>query len=375
MKSIKNGDNQQPRKVTKKQYRKDTSAQLVAIGQSRSKLWHTPEGVAYADVILGGRPIACPVDSQQFSDWLERTYYLETGCECGKKAKNSAVSIIVSIAKRQAPTMPVINRVGKHDGCYYLDLGTDDGSTVKYSGAGWEILDSAPIRFSRSLDGLPLPFPTTDKAREGGLNDFYEFIGAKEKDWATLTNFLVRCLIPDEDGHAPSLTLHGKSGVSTSFAAEGLKRLIDPFTVNKLHDIPRPRKLAEYAEMSRLLLFEHFNCRHITSEQVDFLVGISRGDGAVIGLKRPHVSIFVDTNPAWYFGNAGIEIQPILNDRIKSEFDFWGDFRYLQPSVLGELLDITCTRLVAGEACVKELFLVTNNEDTPINGYHSISHP
>jgi hypothetical protein len=129
---------------------------------------------------------------------LKRVYYLETGQVCGKKPMKSAVSTLSVIAELDGKEWPFFNRVGELDNCYYLDLGTSDGSAVKYSATGWEIVAFAPVRFSRAKRSLPLPVPLTVPNAGGELEYFYGLIGAENEDQHVLTDFLVKCLIPGQ---------------------------------------------------------------------------------------------------------------------------------------------------------------------------------
>jgi hypothetical protein len=302
--------------------------------------------VAYADIILGGNLIACRVDSNQFSGWLKRIYYLETGSGCGKGALSSATSTLSTIAKMNGSKRPIFNRVGKADDFYYLDLGHPCGSSVKYSATGWEIIEYAPVHFDRSLNCLPLPFPS---AENGGSDEtlayFYKMIGATKKNRNKLTDFLFKCLMPS--GKEPILSIQGECGRSSSLAAEALKRLIDPFAINQLHDIISRRKLSAYAEMSRVLLYEFFDCNDISSDEMDCVIQVSRGEGFASGISRPQILLYTENNERLKNQSEDIEIQSVNGGLLESEFDYWTDFSIVHPEVLGALLDVVCDRLAA----------------------------
>jgi hypothetical protein len=324
---------------------KKLASELVAIGQKRSKLWQTPEGVAYADIILGGNLIACRVDSNQFSGWLKRIYYLETGSGCGKGALSSATSTLSTIAKMNGSKRPIFNRVGKADDFYYLDLGHPCGSSVKYSATGWEIIEYAPVHFDRSLNYLPLPFPSVmNSGSDENLTYFYKMIGATKKSRSNLTNFLSKCFVPSDK--EPVLSIQGECGRSSSLAAEALKRLIDPFAINQLHNILPRQKLSAYAEISRVLLYEFFDCNDISSDEIDRVIEVSRGEGFASGISRPQILLYTESK---YFKiqSEDIEIQSVNGGLLESEFDYWTDFSIVHPEVLGALLDVVCDRLAA----------------------------
>jgi hypothetical protein len=323
---------------------KKISSQLIAIGQKKAELWHSLQGVSYADVMLGGARVTCRVNSGQFSDWLERVYYLETGQKCGKKPMKSAISTLSVIAELDGEEWPFFNRVGEFDSCYYLDLGTPDGSAVKYSATGWEIVAFAPVRFSRSKQSLPLPVPVTVQKAGGELEDFYRLLGAGKGEQHLLTDFLVKCLIPEKT--EPTLMLQGHGGLGALLAAEALKRIVDPSAI-RLFCVPCSKKLATYAELSRVLVYENFNSDEVSSNDIDRVVGISKGSELLPGLSRPQILASVGDVCCQSARNqyGVVEIISAAGDRYESELDYWNEFNIIHPEVLGNLLDVVCDEL------------------------------
>jgi len=62
----------------------------------------------------------------------------------------------------EGPERTVCLRTGEHDGVLYLDLCDPEWHTVRISGAGWEILESAPsppVLFRRTAGMQSLPIP------------------------------------------------------------------------------------------------------------------------------------------------------------------------------------------------------------------------
>jgi|SRR3712207_3117750 len=59
--------------------RRPTQAELL-IGYARSaKLFHAPDGEAYATVGVGGHLETCPLRSRRFTQWILKRFYADTG--------------------------------------------------------------------------------------------------------------------------------------------------------------------------------------------------------------------------------------------------------------------------------------------------------
>jgi hypothetical protein len=105
-------------------------------------------------------------------------------------------------------------------------------------------------------------------------------------------------------------------------AAEALKRIVDPFNADRLYCLPNPKKLAIYAEMSRFLVYEHFDSDEVSSSGIDRIIGISKGSGLVPGLSRPQIFAYVDdvcSSPSSRHQYGIVEIKSVAGDRYESE--------------------------------------------------------
>jgi hypothetical protein len=331
-------------KVDKKQLKTQQFNQLVSLGQRCSKLWKTPEGVAYADVVLGGNRITCRIESQQFSDWLQQKYYSGTGSDCGHKMMSSVISTLATVTQVNGLEQKFFNRVGEVNGYYYLHLGTACESVVRYSAEGWEIVQNSPIQFSRSLNYSPLPFPSSDKDIGCGLECFYELIGATKEYQHKLTEFLIKCLIPGRG--EPTISFWGSCGTSSLRAAEALKRMVDPCTINQLDGFPSRARLIPHIEMSRVVLYELFDCQDISSNDVDDIIDISKGEDFATGLGRPQIIAYTNSSKRRAVDYL-IPVNSVKGSLFESEFDYWAEFSVIHPEVLGRLLDAVCDRLAA----------------------------
>lgn len=343
MKSVTN-DREITQKVDKKQLKNQQFNLLVSIGQKYSRLWRTPQGVAYADVVIGGSRVTCRIESRQFSDWLQRRYHSETGLDCGEKALSSAISTLATVTEINGLEQKLFSRVGEENGRYYLDLKTACHSFVEYSASGWEVTQRHRMDFTKSSNSLPLPIPSSDRNVGCGLEYFYELIGATEKHHSKLTDFLIKCLIPSDS--EPTIDSWGSCGLSTSRAAEALKQMIDPCANNKIFKVPSHTKLAAHLEMSRVVLYEFFDCQDISSDEVDDVITIAKGEDFATGISRPQITAFTENAKGWIPSHC-ISVNSVKGGMFECEFDYWAEFAVIHPEVLGALLDLVCDRLAA----------------------------
>lgn len=331
-------------KVDKKQLKTQQFNQLVSLGQKCSRLWKTANNIAYADVSIGGNVVTCRLESPQFSDWLQRKYYAETGLDCGKKMASTAVSTLTTVTQINGLEQKIFNRVGEAKGYYYLHLGTACRSVVRYSADGWEIIQGSSIKFSRSLNYSSLPFPSSIKDVGCGLKYFYELIGATEEYQSKLTEFLIKCLIPGSV--EPTVSFLGSCGTSSLRAAEAMKKMVDPAAINQINCVPSHAKLISHLEMSRVVLYELFDCDDITSDEVDDVIQISEGESFAAGLSRPQIIAYTDSAKRRTLDHL-IPVDSVKGGLFESELDYWDEFSVIHSEVLGELLDIVCDRLAA----------------------------
>ncbi len=325
---------------------------LVEIGRGKVELWHTPEGVAYGDVMASGARATYRLSSEAFGKWLRRELYTSESMNCSSDAVRTAAESLTSFAEFDGEEREVFSRVGKLGDRYYLYLGTPDWSAIEYSAEGWQVVAVPPVRFERPLKASPLPLPVAG----GNLQELFGFINAEAEDYPLLTGFLIKCLIPE--GTEPILILHGEQGSGKSSAAEILKRLVDPSTPNMLKSLADVLTVAIYAQKTRVLLYD--NLSHISPETSDLMCSMATGGGHVErslytndelttwSFKRPQIMTGINE-----IANRGdlldrslmVELLPILGGHYLSESDYWELFHTLHPQLLGALLDAVCAAL------------------------------
>ena len=84
------------------------------------EVFHTPTGVAFADLVTDGHRETWPIRSKRFRAWLRRSYYQATGAAASPAAIGSALDLLEARAQFDAPERVVNIRVAEHAGCVYL---------------------------------------------------------------------------------------------------------------------------------------------------------------------------------------------------------------------------------------------------------------
>jgi hypothetical protein len=107
-----------------------TQTLLLQIAVS-ADLFHTPTGVAYADILSTGKRETWPIRSERFRWWLRGNYYDATGMAPSAGAIRSVLDLLEARAQFDGPERAVNVRVAEQAGRIYLDLETSVGAPSK----------------------------------------------------------------------------------------------------------------------------------------------------------------------------------------------------------------------------------------------------
>ena len=138
---------------------KRKQADVLADLASKAELFHSHDGVEYADIIVDGHRETWPIRSRPFRNWLLQQYYELTKSAPNPQAVSSALAVVGARAQFGAPERDVHVRVAGHEGKIYLDLADPDWRAVEISNTGWRIVEKPPVRFRRTRFTVPLPVP------------------------------------------------------------------------------------------------------------------------------------------------------------------------------------------------------------------------
>lgn len=111
-------------------------AELVLQLAADCDLFHTPDGVAYADVNVQGHRETFRVDGRPFEKLLKYRFYRQTSESAAPEAVRKAIDLLEARAQYDAPTHDVHVRVAEHNGALYIDLGDDAWSVIEIKADG-----------------------------------------------------------------------------------------------------------------------------------------------------------------------------------------------------------------------------------------------
>src|SRR3954464_9032928 len=90
-----------------------TANMLTHLGAD-AELFHTADGIAFADLMIDGHRETWPVRGIRVRSWLRRKYYQATGTAAGAGAISSALDLLEARAQFDAPQRAIYLRVAEH---------------------------------------------------------------------------------------------------------------------------------------------------------------------------------------------------------------------------------------------------------------------
>ena len=343
-------DNPQPDKDEDPKARRNQAKVLLALAKS-AELFHTPEGIGFADLYIKGHRETWPIRSKMFRQWLARLYYKKTNSAPSNDARLQALNIIEAQANFDAPVRTVAVRVATLGGKIYLDLCDEAWRVVEISPGGWQVINNPPVRFRRSAGMLPLPLPT----RGGSVNSLRNLlnVGRSDDDSAEFTLIIAWALAALRGrGPYPVLTIVGEQGSAKSTLVAMVRKLIDPNTAS-LRALPREeRDLFIAANNSLVLAYD--NISGLPPWFSDALCRLSTGGGfttrelytdqdeILFDAMRPSILNGIEdvvTRSDLADRSIMLTLSPIADDKRRTEAEIWSEFEAMHPAVLGALLD------------------------------------
>jgi len=326
---------------------KSKQADILIELSEEAELFHTPDGTAYADLMIGGHRETWAIKTRVFRQWLARRFYRVTGGAPNSEALQSALNIIEAIARFDGPECTVHVRVGGLDDKLYLDLADGQWRAVEIDSSAWRIVADPPVRFRRCVGMRPLPVPQ----RGGRIDDLRPFLNvSSEADFVLAVAWVLAAL--RDRGPYPVLALSGEQGSAKTFRAAVLRSLVDPNTA-PLRSLPRDdRDLFIAATNGHVVAFD--NVSSLLAWLSDTLCRLSTGGGfATRQLYTDQDEVLFDaTRPIILTAiedvvirgdladrSIFLELRPIPEDRRRSEKELWTTFEVVRPGILGALLD------------------------------------
>jgi hypothetical protein len=266
----------------------------------------------------------------------------------------AALATLEALAVFDGPERPVYRRVAPGPGgAIVLDLCDPRWRAAVIRPGGWEVLDRAPVMFTRGNTMRALPEPV----RGGQLTDLRAFLNLKTyDDWLLVAAWLAAALGPT--GPYPVLHARGEQGAAKTTVGRILRRLIDPNDV-ELRSHPRDeRDLAVSSKHGWVLGYD--NLSTIPRWLSDALCRVATGGGfgtrtlftddeeTTFDFTRPVLITSIEDvigQPDLLDRSLAVELDPISDDTRRTEAELWAAFDAARPSLLGGLLEVVARAL------------------------------
>jgi hypothetical protein len=326
---------------------KPTQRELLIEIAKTAELWHTQDFEPWATVTCDEHREHWPVMSSGFRRWLEATYYEQHENGPSSQAMTDARNTIAAMACYSGQQYAVYTRVGKAQGCVYVDLANDAWQAVEVTATGWRVISDPPVRFRRGRGMAPLPYPVAG----GDIEELRPFVNVPdEEQWALTISWLVTALRPT--GPYPVLILQGEQGSAKSTTARVLRSLVDPSSV-PLRTMPRNEQdLAIHASNAWLVCLDNLSgvpvwlsdaiCRLATGGGFATRQLYTNDEEALFDYQRPVILNGIDDVATRHdLGDRSLDLvlPPIPDDERKTEARFWTDWERVRPRVFGALLN------------------------------------
>src|SRR5690606_14066789 len=155
---------------------------------------------------------------------LSREFFKAKGKAAPQQALADALLVLQGEAEDQ-PESTLYQRVARHGGALWLDLGDHTGRAVKIANGKWSVEPEPPVLFRRTALTAPLPEPVPG----GRLEELWQWLNVTEADRPLVAAWLVS-LLYDSIPH-PILGLFGEQGTGKTTAEKVLVSIIDPSPV------------------------------------------------------------------------------------------------------------------------------------------------
>ncbi len=323
-----------------------TTTGVPATGGRWGEPFRTPDGTAYVDIHVDGHRETWPVRSPGFRNYVRRQIFKQKGTSPGDGRLKQIVANVEAEAQFGGRQQDVHLRVGEHQGQIYIDLADDQWRVVEVAPDGWRIVANAPVRFRRTPGMLALPVPE----KGGSVEELASFLNVQRNDLILIVSFLLAAL--RGTGPYPVLAICGEYGSAKSTLMKLLRALIDP-NVAPIRSLPRSEQdLFVSADNNFVQPFDNISgltasmsdalCRLATGAAFATRQIFTNGDETVLQATRPIILNGINNT----IDRADLAdrtiflvLEPIANDRRRTEAKVLAAFEPARPKIFGALLD------------------------------------
>ncbi|MDX3594131.1 ATP-binding protein [Streptomyces sp. ID03-2B] len=327
---------------------------ITEYAQSHFRYFRTTEGTVYAQRI--GHPVARPIRSQGTTGSHRQELMVDlfndgVGVFNGTSLKE-ALDLIEALALSQDVQPTHIRVAPGFDGATWLDLGRDDGQSVRIHPNGWEVKvpDPREVCWRRTQLTGELPMPARD-TEEKGIDLLLRLTNFANVETESLAlAWLVGCLGPSVPVPAPFLT--GPQGAGKSTAGRMLVRIIEGMT-GDLRRAPKDEENLITAVAAGWVTALD-NLSHLAPDLSDLMCCIVTGaesikralfsDGDVVRSRYRRPLLLTGIDVGVIRPDLAERLLPLRLERPKvrrTEAELWREFEAALPVILGSLLDLT----------------------------------
>jgi hypothetical protein len=317
---------------------------LIALADE-AKLFHTPDGEGYAQVLVDDHRETWTLHSNGFKQWIVRKYYQQSGKPPGSQPLKDAIGLLGAKAQFDGQESPLFVRLAEHNGRIYVDLCDAKWRVVEVRSDSWRVIADPPVCFrrARGMKSLPEPVPG------GSLTLLRNLINVgDDSNWILCASWLVAACRPR--GPFPILILQGEQGSAKSTMVRLLRRIIDPSTALVRTPPKDVRDLAIAANNSWIIAYDNLSgipvwlsdslCRLATGGGFSTRELYSDAEEVFFDATRPVVLNGIDhlADRADLADRALIlNLPPIPRENRRDEAQLYAEFDRRLPQILGAL--------------------------------------
>lgn len=323
-----------------------SQVQILLLLARQAYLFHSPDKIGYADIVINEHRETWPIKSNGFKRWLLRLYYGTTENAPNSEAINAAINTIDAEAYYAGEEHEVFIRVAHYKNKSYLDLSNDEWECIEVDETGWRIITDPPVKFRRAAGMQALPKPSS----KGSLDALRSILNVQnESDFILVVSWVITAL--RGVGPYPVLVLTGEHGTAKSTFSKFIRGLVDPNGA-PLRTLREERDMFIAANNGHILAFD--NISGMNAATSDTLCRLSTGgalatrqlysdqDEVLINVVRPIILNGIDdviTRPDLGDRSIVLTLKPIPEEKRRLERELFSEFESLTPAILGALLD------------------------------------